>query len=150
LTFTHFVELIRVSDDLQRLFYEVEVIKNNWSVRELQRAIGTQLVFRTMMSINKETIIAKIKNLKPATNREITRNPLILEFLELKEETEYSKTELEQQILNHLQEFLMELGTGFCFEVRQKRITFGNEHARIDLVFYHKILKYNVLIDSWL
>jgi hypothetical protein len=83
---------------------------------ELQRAIGTQLALHTVISTNKDAIIAKIKNLKPATNREIIRNPLILEFLELKEETEYSEAELEQQILNHLQEFLMELGTGFCFE----------------------------------
>jgi hypothetical protein len=70
-----------------------------------------------------------------------------LEFLELKEESEYSETELEQQILNHLQEFLMELGAGFCFEARQKRVTFNNKHYRMDLVFYHRILKCYVLFD---
>jgi len=147
LSYTHFIELIRIEDDLQRLFYEVETIKNNWSVRELKRAIGTSLAFRTAMSTNKDAIIAKIKNLKPSTNAEIIRNPFILEFMGLDEKSEYSESDLEQQILNHLQEFLIELGTGFCFEARQKRITFNNKHYRIDLVFYHKILKCNVLID---
>jgi predicted nuclease of restriction endonuclease-like (RecB) superfamily len=147
LSFSHFIELIRVDDPLQRLFYEVETIKNNWTVRELKRAVGTSLAFRTTMSTNKEAVIAKIKNLKPLTNAEIIRNPYIVEFLGLDEKTEYSESDLEQQILTHLQEFLMELGTGFCFEARQKRITFDNEHYRIDLVFYHKALKCNVLID---
>jgi predicted nuclease of restriction endonuclease-like (RecB) superfamily len=147
LTFTHFVELIRVEDELQRLFYEVETIKNNWSVRELKRAINTSLPFRTVMSTNKDAVIAKIKNLKPASNEEIIRNPYVLEFLGLEEKSEYSETELEQQILNHLQEFLIELGTGFCFEARQKRITFDNKHLRMDLIFYHRILKCHVLID---
>ena len=147
LSYSHFIELIRVEDELQRLFYEVEAIKNNWSVRELKRAIGTSLAFRTTMSTNKEAVIAKIKNLKPATNAEVIRNPYILEFLDLDEKSEYNESELEQQILNHLQEFLIELGTGFCFEARQKRITFNNKHYRIDLVFYHKILKCNILID---
>ena len=147
LSYTHFIELIRVEDELQRLFYEVEAIKNNWSVRELKRAIGTSLAFRTAMSTNKEAVIAKIKNLKPTTFAEIIRNPYVMEFMDLEEKSEYSESELEQQILNHLQEFLVELGTGFCFEARQKRITFNNKHHRVDLVFYHKILKCNVLID---
>jgi predicted nuclease of restriction endonuclease-like (RecB) superfamily len=147
LTFSHFIELIRVEDELQRLFYEVETIKNNWSVRELKRAINTSLAFRTVMSTNKEAVIAKIKNLKPVTNAEVIRNPYILEFLDLDEKSEYSESDLEQQILNHLQEFLIELGTGFCFEARQKRITFDNRHLRMDLIFYHRILKCHVLVD---
>jgi len=147
LSYSHFIELIRVEDELQRFFYEVETIKNNWNIRELRRAIDTSLAFRTVMSTNKEAVIAKIKNLRPTTNAEIIRNPYILEFLDLDEKSEYNESELEQQILNHLQEFLIELGTGFCFEARQKRITFNNKHYRIDLVFYHKILKCNVLID---
>jgi predicted nuclease of restriction endonuclease-like (RecB) superfamily len=147
LNFSHFIELIRVKEPLERLFYEIEVIKNNWSVRELKRAINTSLAFRTSMSVNKEAIIAKIKNLRPATNAEVIRNPYVLEFLDLEEKTEYNETDLEQQILNHLQEFLVELGTGFCFEARQKRITFNNQHLRMDLVFYHRFLKCHVLID---
>jgi predicted nuclease of restriction endonuclease-like (RecB) superfamily len=75
------------------------------------------------------------------------RNPVVLEFLDMDEKSEYSETDLETAILNHLQSFLIELGTGFCFEARQKRITFDNEHYRIDLVFYHRILKCHVLID---
>ena len=147
LTYTHFIELFRVEDPLQRLFYEVETIKNNWSVHELKRAIGTSLAFRTTMSTNKESIIAKIKNLKPVTNAEVIRNPYILEFLDLEEKPEYSESDLEQSLLTHLQQFLIELGTGFCFEARQKRITFNNRHYRVDLVFYHRVLKCHILID---
>jgi predicted nuclease of restriction endonuclease-like (RecB) superfamily len=147
LSFSHFIELFRVEEPLERFFYEVETIKNNWSVRELKRAINTSLAFRTSMSINKESIIAKIKNVKPISNAEVIRNPYILEFLDLEEKSEYNESELEQLILTHLQEFLIELGTGFCFEARQKRITFNNRHYRIDLVFYHRILKCHVLID---
>jgi predicted nuclease of restriction endonuclease-like (RecB) superfamily len=147
LNFSHFIELIRIEDPLQRLFYEVEAIKNNWSVRELKRAINTSLALRTTLSTNKEAIIAKIKNLKPATNAEVIRNPVVLEFLGIEEKSEYSESDLEQAILTHLQQFLIELGTGFCFEARQKRITFNNRHYRIDLVFYHRILKCHVLID---
>jgi predicted nuclease of restriction endonuclease-like (RecB) superfamily len=147
LSFSHFIELISVEDNLQRLFYEVEAIKNNWSVRELARAIDTSLALRTSLSTNKDTIIRKIKNLKPTSTNEIMRNPLVMEFLDIEEKSEYSETDLETAILNHLQKFLMELGTGFCFEARQKRITFDNEHYRIDLVFYHRILKSHILID---
>ena len=101
----------------------------------------------TSLSTNKEAVIAKIKNLKPLTNAEVMRNPVVLEFLDLQERSEYNETELEQQILTHLQAFLVEMRTGFCFEARQKRITFNNKHYRIDLVFYHKVLKCNILID---
>ncbi|MDR3188171.1 MAG: PDDEXK nuclease domain-containing protein [Prevotellaceae bacterium] len=147
LSFSHFLAIIRKSDPLERLFYEVEAIKNNWSVRELERAIDTALYVRTGLSTNKEAVIAKFKNKKPAQNVDIIRDPYFLEFLGLEERSEYNESDLEQQILTHLQKFLVELGTGFCFEARQKRITFDNKHYRIDLVFYHKVLKCNVLID---
>lgn len=147
LSFTHFVELLRVDDNLHRLFYEVETIKNNWSVRELARAIDTSLALRTTLSTDKEAIIRKIKNLKPTNAAEVIRNPIVMEFLNIPEKAEYSESDLETAILNHLQKFLIELGSGFCFEARQKRITFDNEHYRIDLVFYHRILKTHVLID---
>jgi len=147
LSFTHFVELLRVDDNLHRLFYEVEAIKNNWSVRELARAIDTSLALRTTLSTDKEAIIRKIKNLKPTNAAEVIRNPIVMEFLGIPEKAEYSESDLETAILNHLQKFLIELGTGFCFEARQKRITFDNEHYRIDLVFYHRVLKSHVLID---
>ncbi|MDL2224001.1 PDDEXK nuclease domain-containing protein [Bacteroidales bacterium OttesenSCG-928-M06] len=147
LSFTHFIELIRFDDPLERLFYEVETIKNNWSVRELERAINTALYVRTGLSKNKEAIISKFKNQKPAQSIDVIRDPYFLEFLGLEERLEYSESELEQAILDHLQKFLIELGTGFCFEARQKRITFDNTHYRIDLVFYHRILKSHILID---
>lgn len=147
LSFTHFIELIKFDDPLERLFYEVETIKNNWSVRELERAINTALYVRTGLSKNKEAIISKFKNQKPAQSIDIIRDPYFLEFLGLEERSEYSESELEQAILDHLQKFLIELGIGFCFEARQKRITFDNTHYRIDLVFYHRILKSHILID---
>jgi predicted nuclease of restriction endonuclease-like (RecB) superfamily len=147
LSFTHFIELIRFEDPLERLFYEVETIKNNWSVRELERAINTALYVRTGLSKNKEAIIGKLKNQKPAQSIDVIRDPYFLEFLGLEERSEYSESELEQAILDHLQKFLIELGTGFCFEARQKRITFDNTHYRIDLVFYHRILRSHILID---
>lgn len=147
LSFSHFIELMRKSEPLERLFYEVETIKNNWSVRELERAIDTALFIRTGLSKNREGVVAKIKNLKPSDPAEVIRDPYFLEFLGLEEKSEYSESELETLILTHLQEFLIELGTGFCFEARQKRITFDNTHYRIDLVFYHRIIKSHVLID---
>jgi predicted nuclease of restriction endonuclease-like (RecB) superfamily len=147
LSYTHFVELLRAKEPLERLFYEVEAIKNNWSVKELERAFDSGLYLRTGLSTNKEAVIAKFKNLKPAQPADVIRDPYFLEFLGLEEKTEYSETELEELILNHLQQFLVELGTGFCFEARQKRITFDNTHYRIDLVFYHRILKSHILID---
>ena len=139
--------MIKFDDPLERLFYEVETIKNNWSVRELERAINTALYVRTGLSKNKEAIIRKFKNQKPVQSIDVIRDPYFLEFLGLEERSEYSESELEQAILDHLQKFLIELGTGFCFEARQKRITFDNTHYRIDLVFYHRILKSHILID---
>ncbi len=147
LSYSHFIELLQHDDPLERFFYEVETIKNNWSVRELERAINTALYVRTGLSKNKEAILSKFNNQKPAQSIDIIRDPYFLEFLGLEERSEYSESELEQAILDHLQKFLMELGTGFCFEARQKRITFDNTHYRIDLVFYHRILKSHILID---
>ena len=114
LSFSHFIELMKITDPLERTFYEIETLKNNWSYHELKRAIGTSLAFRTSMSINKEALIRKIKNLEPISNAEIIRNPYILEFLDLEEKPEYSENDLENSILNHIQKFLIELGTGFC------------------------------------
>jgi predicted nuclease of restriction endonuclease-like (RecB) superfamily len=147
LSFSHFIELLRLDSDLKRRFYEIEAVKNAWKVRELERAIDTLLFERTGLSTDKAGVIAKIKDQKPFETKEIVRNPLFLEFLGLEEKTQYSESDLETAIINHLQTFLAEMGRGFCFEARQKRITFGNTHYRIDLVFYHRILKCHVLID---
>lgn len=147
LTFSHFVELLKVDNPLYRRFYEVEAIKNNWSVRALNRAVTTLLAERTGLSMDKTAVIARVQDDKPAGLDDLIRNPYILDFLGLAEKATYSENEMETAIINHLQDFLLELGRGFCFEARQKRITFDNRHYRIDLVFYHRLLKCHVLID---
>ena len=147
LSFSHFVELVKVDSPLKRTFYETEAIKNNWSVRELQRAINSMLFERTGLSVNKQAVLEKQAKGSGLTPEDVFRNPYLLDFLGLKEKSEYVETDLEQAIIDNLQTFLLEMGRGFCFEARQKRITFDNTHYRIDLVFYHRILRCRVLID---
>lgn len=147
LSYSHFTELTKADTLLKRVFYEVQTIKNNRSVRELERAMSTLLFERTALSQDKETAISKIKDEIAILPRDMVRNPYFLEFLELEEKTEFSESDLEQAIINHLQKFLVEIGRGFCFEARQKRITFDNKHYKIDLVFYNRILKCHVLFD---
>jgi len=148
LSFTHIIELLTIEDPLKRLFYEVETLKGNWSVRELKRQAGSLLFERTGLSLDKKGLLQAVnKKAVPARKEDIIRDPYIFEFLGLPQKDEVSESDLEAALLNHLQEFLMELGNGFCFEARQKRITVDNEHFYIDLVFYHRILKCHVLID---
>jgi len=147
LSFSHFIELLKLDKPLARAFYETESIKNNWTVRDLQRAMNTMLLERTGLSTNKKGLILKQLGSDKMEAKDVFRNPLMLEFLQIDEKPEYSENDLEQAIINHLHSFLLELGNGFCFEARQKRITFDNTHYRIDLVFYHRILKCHVLID---
>lgn len=147
LSFSHFIELIKADSSLKRLFYETETIRNNWSVRELQRAMNSLLFERTGLSTDKETVLEKYRKGSGLKPEDVFKNTYVLDFLGLEEKLHYVETDLEQAIINHLQSFLLEMGTGFCFEARQKRITFDNTHYRIDLVFYHRILKCHVLID---
>ncbi len=147
LSFTHIIELLKADEQLKRSFYEMEAIKNSWSVRELQRAMNSMLFERTGLSTNKKAVLEKNNNQQKLLPEDIFRNPYMLEFLGLKEEEIYSESDLEQAIINHLQTFLLEMGRGFCFEARQKRITFDNTHYHIDLVFYHRVLRCNVLVD---
>jgi predicted nuclease of restriction endonuclease-like (RecB) superfamily len=147
LSFTHIIELLKADTVLKRCFYEVEAIKNAWSVRELQRAMNSMLFERTGLSTDKQAVLDKHIKQDRLLPEDIFRNPYMLEFLGLKEEAAYSESDLEEAIIGHLQTFLLEMGRGFCFESRQKRITFDNTHYRIDLVFYHRILKCHVLID---
>jgi predicted nuclease of restriction endonuclease-like (RecB) superfamily len=147
LSFTHFIELLRLDSQVKRSFYELQAIKNSWSVSQLKRNIDSLLYERIGLSTNKEDMLAKLKEEKLQKFTDIVKSPYILEFLGIEEKAEYSETELEEAIINHLQKFLIEMGRGFCFEARQKRITFNNKHYRIDLVFYHRILKCHVLID---
>ncbi len=147
LSFSHFIELMKCDSDLKRVFYEVQTIKNNWSVRELKRAMNSMLYERTGLSENKEEVISKANDIMPLLPADTIKNPYLLEFLGLQEKSEYSESDLEQAIIDHLQNFLMEMGRGFCFEARQKRITFDNTHYYIDLLFYHRILKCHVIVD---
>lgn len=147
LSFSHIIELLKADTPLKRFFYENQAIKNNWSVRELQRAMNSMLFERTGLSTDKEAVVQKHAQGTGLTAEDVFRNPYMLEFLGLSEKAEYSESDLEQAIINHLQTFLLEMGKGFCFEARQKRITFDNTHYRIDLVFYHRILKCHILVD---
>jgi predicted nuclease of restriction endonuclease-like (RecB) superfamily len=148
LTFSHFTELLKYPEPLKRLFYETETLVNSWSVRELRRAMDSLLFERTGLSRNVETVLKPHRHgsgiLQPS---EVIRDPYVLDFLGLTPSSDLTESDLEQAIINHLQLFLMEVGRGFCFEARQKRISFDNRHYRIDLVFYHRILKCHVLID---
>lgn len=147
LSFSHIIELLKADTPLKRFFYESQAIKNNWSVRELQRAMNSMLFERTGLSTDKAAVVQKHAQGTGLTAEDVFRNPYMLEFLGLSEKAEYSESDLEQAIINHLQTFLLEMGKGFCFEARQKRITFDNTHYRIDLVFYHRILKCHILVD---
>ena len=148
LTWTHYVFLMRIEDEKERRFYEIESEKYNWSVRELKRQYDSALYTRLVLSRDKEGVLKLSEQgqiiEKP---KDIIKDPYILEFLGLTELHQYSESELEEEIINKLENFLLELGHGFTFVARQKRITFDDKHFRIDLVFYNRILKSFVLID---
>lgn len=148
LSYTHFEELVAIEDPLKRSFYEEECVRGNWSVRELQRQIGSLYYERTALSKDKKrlakTVLGKAERMNPA---QVIRDPYIFEFLGLHPHEALSEANLEGQLIDRLQEFLLELGRGFCFEARQKRILIGGEHFFVDLVFYHRILKCHVLIE---
>ncbi len=147
-SWAHLFELIRLDDPIKPAFYENECLKGNWSKRQLQRQIGSLLYERTGLSKDKAAVIRRANRQEsPAHAADLLRDPYVLEFTGLTERPEYTESDLEKALLDHLQQFLLELGTGFCFEARQKRITVGNEHDYIDLVFYHRCLRCHVLID---
>ena len=148
LSFSHFAEIIQIEDPLKRFFYEIECINGNWSVRELKRQIGSLLYERTGLSREKKTLLKRVKEQTlELTPQHVIRDPYVFEFLGLSPHDVLMEGDLENALLDHLQHFLLELGKGFCFESRQKRITVDNEHYFIDLVFYHRILKCHVLIE---
>ncbi len=148
LSWSHYVELFEVSDDLARGFYEKQCLKENWSVRELQRQINSLLFERIALSKDKEGVLELSKKGQLIEKPEdAIKEPYILEFLGLEESPRYSESEVENLIISKLKEFILELGKDFLFVERQKRITVGNRHYHIDLVFYHRILKCFVLVD---
>ena len=148
LSWTHFRILMRIKDETARQFYEIETIKNNWSTRELERQIDSLLFERLTLSKNKNKVMELARKGQIIERPEdAIKDPYILEFLGLPERSYYTESQLEQRLIDHLQEFLLELGKGFTFVARQKRITIDNEHYYIDLVFYHRILRCLILID---
>jgi len=147
LSFSHFIELFKADSATKRRFYEVQAIKNNWGVRDLKRAIDSLLYERTGLSTDRNAVLNEYLSQKEVKPEDVFRNTYLLEFLGLEEKPSYTESDLEESIITHLQNFLIEMGRGFCFEARQKRITFDNTHYRIDLVFYHRILKCHILLD---
>lgn len=150
LSWSHFVELVRLDDPWKRAFYENECLKGNWSVRQFQRQIGSLLYERTGLSTDKKSVIERAREQgcrAPAEIADLIRDPYVLEFAGLAEKPRYTENDLEGALLDCIQSFLVELGAGFCFEARQKRITLDNEHDYLDLVFYHRILRCHLLID---
>ena len=148
LSFSHFTELIKIDDPLKRSFYEIETIQNTWSVREMRNQVDRLLYERSGLSKNKEGLIryakSKISHLSPD---EIIRDPYIFDFLQLPSQNLVKESDLEKALLDGMEDFLLELGNGFCFEARQKAILIGNEYFFVDLVFYHRILHCHVLIE---
>ena len=148
LSFSHIIELLKIDDPLKRAFYEIEAIKGRWSVRQLKRQTGSLLFERAGLSKNKAKLIELANtgntDLAPA---DVIRDPYIFEFLGLRPSETVEESDLESALIDHLQAFLLELGRGFCFEDRQRKILIGNEHYFIDLVFYHRVLKCHVLIE---
>ena len=148
LSWSHYLILMRMENSNARQFYEIEAINNNWSMRELKRQVNSALYERLLLSKDKKKIIELSQKgqiiEKPS---DIVKDPYILEFLGLEERPNYSESELETEIINKLEMFLLELGKGFTFVGRQVRFTFEERHFRVDLVFYNRLLRCFVLID---
>ncbi|MDY0017339.1 MAG: PDDEXK nuclease domain-containing protein [Candidatus Delongbacteria bacterium] len=148
LSYSHLSEIMRIEDKLKRYFYEIECLNCMWSVSELKRQVGSMLFERTGLSSDKTKLLKKTKS----KNKELQwsdtiKDPYIFEFAGFKNKDVFTEKTLEQALVDHLQNFILELGNGFCFEARQKRITIDSEHYFIDLVFYNRILHCNVLIE---
>lgn len=148
LSFSKLLELSRIDDPLKRAFYELECMRSGWSVRDLKRQMDSMLYERIGLSKDKDAVMAMAEEGKltdsPTT---IVRDPYVLEFLGLKEQSAWSESDLEQALLDNLQRFIHELGHDFCFVDRQMRITVGSRHHYVDLVFFHRTLKALIAID---
>ena len=148
LSWSHICLLLAVSDKEARSFYEIEIIKNGWSVRETKRQIESMLFERLVLSKDKKGLLKLAQKGQLIEKPEdAIKDPYVLEFLGLDENEKWHESDLEQALMDQLQKFLLELGKGFMFVDRQMRISINNEHYRIDMVFYHKFLKSYILID---
>ncbi|MFN5223853.1 MAG: YhcG family protein [Bacteroidota bacterium] len=148
LSFSHFAELIKVENDVARAYYELECIQGTWSVRELRRQINSLYYERSRMSQNPDKLREAIAlNSKTNAENDFIKSVYAFEFLDLNPKDVVEESDLEKALVDHLQEFMMELGHGFCLEARQKKILIGDTYFFIDLVFYHRILKCHVLVE---
>ena len=148
LSWSHYLEIIKIEEKYKRNFYIKETINARWSVRELQRQIGSLLYERLLLSANKDKILELAEKGQELKNsKDLVKDPFVLEFLDIKENTDYLESDLEKNILEHLKEFLLELGKGFMFVGSQVRITLEDEHFYPDLIFYNRLLKCFVIID---
>ena len=148
LSWSHYLKLMRIDNIDERHFYEIECVKNDWSLSELKRQYNSALYERIALSTDKDKVYRlAVEGQKVETPKDAVKDPYVLEFLGLKELPEYSESELESRIIDHLQQFLLELGTGFAFIGRQVRFTFDEEHFLVDLVFYNRLLRCFVLFD---
>lgn len=151
LSWTHYCELLYISDDDKRSFYEKEAINANWSVRELKRQISSSLFERLLLSngeTNKKKVLElALKGNEIAKPEDIVKDPYVFEFLGLPENKPMMESDLEEALVRQIEKFLLELGKGFMFVGTQQRVTFGNTHYYVDMVFYNKILRSYVLIE---
>ena len=148
LSFTHFVQLLPISDSLERTFYELESIKGCWSARELKRQINSGYYVRSGLSRDKEALRQLVNQHASLNNMaETIKSPFVFEFLGLEGKDIVEESDLESALMDHLQQFLLELGTGFCFEARQKRILVDNQYYYCDLVFYNRLIHSGVIVE---
>ncbi len=148
LSWSHYLKLMRIDNIDERHFYEIESVKNDWSLTELKRQYNSSLYERLALSTDRDKVYRlALEGQKIESAKDAVKDPYVLEFLGLKELPEYSENELEGRIIDHLQQFLLELGTGFAFIGRQVRFTFDEEHFMVDLVFYNRLLRCFVLFD---
>jgi predicted nuclease of restriction endonuclease-like (RecB) superfamily len=148
LGWTHYRILMKVGNPEARAFYEIEAVKEDWSTRELERQIASLLYDRLAMSRNKDAVRALARDgLQVVAPGDVIKDPFVLEFLGQDERSEWRERDLEQAIIDHLGHFLLELGKGFCFVARQRRITLEGDHFYVDLVFYNRLLRCFVLIE---
>ena len=141
LSWSHYVKLSRISNPDERKFYEIEAVKNNWSLRELERQFDSALYTRLSLSRDKKKVLELSQKGQIIEKPEdLIKDPYILQFIGLPEQSSYSESELEEKLISKLENFLLELGNGFTFVGRQKRISFDEQHFYIDLVFYNRLL----------
>lgn len=147
-SWSHYLILMRIQDAKERRFYEIEAAKSRWNVRTLQRQYSSSLYERLLLSSDKDKVLElSTQGLVVQKPQDIVKDPFVLEFLGFPQQAMYSETELETRVLNHLQEFIMELGTGFTFSARQKRFVFDEDNYYCDLVMYNRLLRCFVLFD---